>query len=133
MSADQNEKLARRFYESTAPGHREALRGIQASHVVYDLPEGMPAGAGHFEGLEGRARAIPYALYGAFDVHFARKSSSSPRGPSSWSVTSKAGPGRRPCLVRVPFVHIWTVADNHLQRMRGFTDTAVLARALAAS
>jgi ketosteroid isomerase-like protein len=35
--------------------------------------------------------------------------------------------------VRVPFVHIWTVADNHLQRMRGFTDTAVLARALAAS
>jgi ketosteroid isomerase-like protein len=33
--------------------------------------------------------------------------------------------------VRVPFVHIWTVTDNHLQRMRGFTDTAMLARALA--
>ena len=39
-----NEKLVRAFYEATVPGHRNALRGIQAPHVIYDLPEGMPIG-----------------------------------------------------------------------------------------
>lgn len=48
---EENEKLVRAFYEATVPGHREALRGIQAPHVIYDLPEGMPIGCGHFEGL----------------------------------------------------------------------------------
>ena len=48
----ENEKLVRAFYEATAPGHRESLRGLQAPHVVYDMPQGMPAGGGHFEGLQ---------------------------------------------------------------------------------
>jgi ketosteroid isomerase-like protein len=30
----------------------------------------------------------------------------------------------------VAFVHIWTVRDGHLQRLRAYTDTALLARAL---
>ena len=30
-----------------------------------------------------------------------------------------------------PFVHIWTVREGYLQRLRAFTDTALLARALA--
>jgi len=133
MSAAENEKLARRFYESTAPGHREALRAIQASHVVYDLPEGMPAGAGHFEGLEDVLERFLTPFYGAFDVHFT---------PEEFIVAEQTvvvvgrieGKTRKTSApVRVPFVHIWTIADNHLQRMRGFTDTAVLARALATS
>jgi hypothetical protein len=49
---EENEKLVRAFYEATAPGHRESLRGLQAPHVIYDLPEGMPMGCGHFEGLQ---------------------------------------------------------------------------------
>ena len=36
---EENERLVRTFYESTAPGHRERLRAIQAPHVVYDMPE----------------------------------------------------------------------------------------------
>ncbi len=47
---EENEKLVRAFYEATVPGHRESLRGLQAPHVIYDLPEGMPIGCGHFEG-----------------------------------------------------------------------------------
>ena len=47
-----NQKLVRAFYEATAPGHRARLRAIQSPHVVYDIPEGMPIGAGHFEGLQ---------------------------------------------------------------------------------
>ena len=40
---EENEKPVRAFYEATVLGHRESLRGLQAPHVVYDLPEGFPA------------------------------------------------------------------------------------------
>ena len=56
----ENEKLVRAFYEATVPGHREALRGIQAPHVIYDLPQGMPIGCGHFEGSPGRTRPLSH-------------------------------------------------------------------------
>lgn len=48
---EENEKRVRAFYDATVPGHREALSSLQAPHVVYDLPVGMPVGGGHFEGL----------------------------------------------------------------------------------
>ena len=47
MSEADNENRVRAFYEATAPGHRESLRGLQAPHVIYDLPLGMPVGCGH--------------------------------------------------------------------------------------
>ena len=50
-----NEKLVRAFYEATAPGHRARLRALQSPHVVYDMPEGMPIGAGHFGGMSSRS------------------------------------------------------------------------------
>ena len=66
----ENEKLVRAFYEATVPGHRNALRGIQAPHVIYDLPEGMPIGCGHFEGLQDVLERFLTSFYGALDVHF---------------------------------------------------------------
>jgi uncharacterized protein len=33
--------------------------------------------------------------------------------------------------INVPFAHVWTVREGYLQRLRAFTDTAVLAHALA--
>ena len=33
--------------------------------------------------------------------------------------------------VDVPFAHVWTVREGYLQRLRAFTDTALLAHALA--
>jgi hypothetical protein len=66
----ENEKLARAFYEATVPGHREALRGIQAPHVIYDLPEGMPIGCGHFEGFQDVLDRFLTSFYGALDVRF---------------------------------------------------------------
>ena len=47
MSEADNENRVRAFYEATAAGHRESLRGLQAPHVMYDLPLGMPVGCGH--------------------------------------------------------------------------------------
>ena len=40
MSEADNENRVRAFYEATAAGHRESLRGLQAPHVIYDLPLG---------------------------------------------------------------------------------------------
>src|SRR5947207_15895610 len=68
--SEENEKRVRAFYEATVPGHREALRGLQAPHVVYDLPEGMPIGCGHFEGLQDVLERFLTSFYGALDVRF---------------------------------------------------------------
>ena len=70
MTQEENEKRVRAFYEATVPGHREALRGLQAPHVIYDMPEGMPMGCGHFEGLQDVLDGFLTSFYRALDVHF---------------------------------------------------------------
>ncbi|MGH8651569.1 MAG: hypothetical protein ACREYE_05025 [Gammaproteobacteria bacterium] len=70
MTEEENEKRVRAFYEATVPGHRESLRGLQAPHVVYDMPEGMPIGCGHFEGLHDVLDRFLTSFYRALDVHF---------------------------------------------------------------
>ena len=67
---EENEKRVRAFYEATVPGHRESLRGLQAPHVVYDMPKGMPMGCGHFEGLQDVLERFLTSFYQALDVHF---------------------------------------------------------------
>jgi ketosteroid isomerase-like protein len=127
---EETEKRVRAFYEATAPGHRESLRGLQASGVVYDLPEGMPVGSGHFEGLEDVLERFLTSFYGALDVHFVAEEfvAADERVVAIGRIQGKTRKAGVP--VDVPFVHVWTVRDGHLQRMRAFTDTATLARAL---
>ncbi len=128
---DENEKLVRVFYESTAPGHRERLWAIQAPHVVYDLPEGMPVGAGHFAGLEDILERFLTSFYGALDVRFLADEFVA-AGDTVVAIGRIKGKTRKGSVpVDVPFAHVWTVSDGSLRRMRAFTDTAVLARALA--
>src|SRR6266852_2660122 len=67
---EENEKRVRAFYEATVPGHRESLRGLQAPHIVYDMPKGMPIGCGHFEGLQDVLDRFLTSFYSALDVHF---------------------------------------------------------------
>ena len=67
---EENEKRVRAFYEATAPGHRESLRGLQSPHVVYDMPEGLPIGCGHFVGLQDVLERFLTSFYRALDVHF---------------------------------------------------------------
>ena len=70
MTEEKNEKRVRAFYEAAVPGHRESLRGLQASRVVYDMPEGMPIGCGHFVGLQDVLDRFLTSFYRALDVHF---------------------------------------------------------------
>jgi uncharacterized protein len=128
---EDNEKRVRAFYEATVPGHREALRGLQAPHVVYDLPEGMPIGCGHFEGLQDVLERFLTSFYRALDVRFVTEEFIS-AGENVVAIGRIQGKTRKAAVpVDVPFVHVWTVREGYLQRMRAFTDTAVLARALA--
>ena len=127
----QNEKLVRAFYEATVPGHREALRGLQAPHVVYDLPEGMPVGCGHFEGLQDVLERFLTSFYRALDVRFIAEEFIA-SGNEVVALGRIKGQTRVAAVaVDVPFAHVWTVRDGYLQRLRAFTDTAVLAHALA--
>ena len=127
----EEEKRVRAFYEATVPGHREALWGLQAPHVVYDLPKGMPVGCGHFEGLEDVLERFLANFYGAFDVRFIADEFIA-AGESVVAIGRIEGKTRTGSVpVDVPFAHVWTVAGGYLQRLRAFTDTALLARALA--
>jgi uncharacterized protein len=127
----ENEKLVRAFYEATVPGHREALRGIQAPHVIYDLPEGMPDRMWTFRGSPGRTRPLLTRFYGVFDVRFVAEEFIA-AGEHVVALGRIEGKTRKGAVsIDVPYAHVWTVRDGYLQRLRAFTDTAVLAHALA--
>ena len=126
----ENEKLVRAFYEATVPGHREALRGLQAPHVVYDLPEGMPVGCGHFEGLQDVLDRFLTSFYGALDIRFVAEEFIA-GGEQVVALGRIEGKTRKAGVpVDVPFAHVWTIREGYLQRLRAFTDTAVIANAL---
>jgi uncharacterized protein len=127
----ENEQRVRAFYEATAPGHRESLRGLQAPHVVYDMPEGMPIGCGHFMGLQDVLERFLTSFYRALDVHFIAEEFIA-AGDEVVAFSRIQGQTRKAGVpVDLPFAHVWTVREGYLQRLRAFTDTALLAHALA--
>lgn len=129
--SEENEKRVRAFYEATVPGHRESLWRLQAPHVVYDLPDGMPVGSGHFEGLLDVTERFLKSLYGACDVRFVAEEFIT-GGEHVVAIGPIGGTTRKAAVpVDVPFVHIWAVREGYLQRLRAFTDTELMARALA--
>ena len=131
IEEEENEKRVRAFYEATAPGHRESLWGLQAPNVVYDIPEGMPIGCGHFHGLQDVLERFLTSFYKALDVHFVAEEFIA-AGDEVVALGRIQGKTRKTAVpVDVPFAHVWTVRDGYLQRLRAFTDTAVLAQALA--
>jgi len=131
MSVTDNENRVRAFYESTAPGHRESLRGLQSPHVVYDLPHGMPIGCGHFEGLQDVLERFLTSFYTALDVHFVAEEFIA-SADEVVALGRIEGATRKAAVpINVPFAHVWKVRESYLQRLCAFTDTAVLAQALA--
>ncbi len=131
MNDSENQKLVRSFYQATVPGHRESLRGIQAPHVIYDLPAGMPVGCGHFEGLQDVLERFLTSFYAALDVHFIAEEFID-GGENVVALGRIQGQTRKAAVpVSVPFAHVWTVRDWYLHRLRAFTHSALLARALA--
>lgn len=95
------------------------------------MPEGMPVGAGRFEGLQDILERFLASFYDALDVHFVAEEFVA-GGEHVVAIGRIEGATRK---ARVPidigFVHVWTVRDGRLHRLRAFTDTAALARALA--
>ena len=131
MSEADNEHRVRAFYEATIPGHRESLRGLQAPHVIYDLPLGMPIGCGHFEGLQDVLERFLTSFYQALDVRFIAEEFIS-AGDQVVALGRIEGQTQKAAVpLNVPFAHVWIVRDGYLQRLRAFTDTAVIAHALA--
>ena len=126
-----NEKVVRAFYEATAPGHRARLRALQSPHVAYDIPDGMPVGAGHFEGLQDILERFLTSFYGAFDVRFVAEEFIAGKEHVVAIGRIKGATREARVPIDIAFVHVWTVGNGRLQRLRAFTDTAVLTRALA--
>jgi ketosteroid isomerase-like protein len=126
------ETIVRSFYDALAPGHRERVFSLQDAHIVYELPDGMPTGGGRFQGLKDVLERFLPGFYGALDVHFAVEDIIA-SGEHVVAIGRLQGKTREGAIrIDVPFVHAWTVQDNRLQRLRFFTDTAILTQAINA-
>jgi ketosteroid isomerase-like protein len=127
---DDTKSHVRAFYDALAPGHREPLFGLQSAHVVYELPEGMPTGGGRFEGLQDLLSRFLPRFYAAFDARFVPDEmiAEGDRVVVVGHLKGRTREGGVP--IDVPFAHVWTVEDHRLTRLRGYIDTAMLARAL---
>jgi ketosteroid isomerase-like protein len=129
MTGD-SETIVRSFYDAIVPGHRERVFSLQDAHIVYELPDGMPTGGGRFEGLKDVLERFLPDFYGALDVHFAVEDfvTSGEHVVAIGRIQGKTRKGAVP--IDVPFVHVWTVRDDRLQRLRFFTDTEILTQAI---
>jgi len=104
---------------------------VRSTAIVFGLPEGMPIGCGHFEGLQDVLERFLTSFYGALDVRFIAEEFIS-AGENVVALGRIQGKTRKAAVpVDVPFAHVWTVREGYLQRLRAFTDTALLAHALA--
>jgi ketosteroid isomerase-like protein len=71
------------------------------------------------------------SFYRALDVHFVAEEFIA-AGENVVALGRIQGKTRKAAVpVDVPFAHVWTVREGYLQRLRAFTDTALLAQALA--
>jgi ketosteroid isomerase-like protein len=123
IEEEENEKRVRAFYEATAPGHRESLWGLQAPNVVYDIPEGMPIGCGHFHGLQDVLERFLTSFYKALDVHFVAEEFIA-AGDEVVALGRIQGKTRKAAVpVDVPFAHVWTVRDEQVVAFEQITDT----------
>jgi ketosteroid isomerase-like protein len=91
----------------------------------------MLVGGSRFGGLQDVLERFLTSFYRAFDVHFVAEDLIA-AGKHVVALGRIYGQVRTTTVpIDVPFVHIWTVREGYLQRLRAFTDTALLARALA--
>ena len=127
----EHEQHVRAFYDALAPGHREPLFGLQSAHVVYELPAGMPTGGGRFHGIVDVFERFVVSFHAALDVRFVPEEflSDGEQVVVLGTLEGRTREGDVP--IHLPFVHVWTIRDHLLERLRFFTDTAILARALA--
>ena len=128
-----SEKRVRAFYDAIIPGYRERVCSLQSSQVVYELPEGMPTGGGRFEGVPEVPEKFLPAFYGAFDVRFLAEEFIAADEQVVAIGRLKGNTRAEGVPIDVPFAHVWTVRDGRLARLRVYTDTAVLAKALGAT
>jgi ketosteroid isomerase-like protein len=95
------------------------------------MPEGLPIGCGHFVGLQDVLERFLTSFYRALDVHFIAEEFIAAR-EEVVALGRIQGKTRKAAVpVDLPFAHVWTVREGYLQRLRAFTDTALLANALA--
>ncbi len=126
----ENERRVRAFYDAIIPGRRENVCSLQATNIVYEVPEGMPTGGGRFEGIPDIPENFLPQFCGAFDVRFTPEEfiAAGDRVVATGRIVGKTREGNVP--IDVPFAHVWTVGDAGLERLQIFTDTALLAAAL---
>ena len=92
--------------------------------------KGCPWVTAIFKGLQDVLERFLTSFYGAFHVRFVAEEFIA-AGDEVVALGRIGGKTRKAGVpIDVPFAHVWTVREGYLQRLRAFTDTAVLAHAL---
>jgi len=121
------------FYEALAPGHREALLALQSAHIVYELPEGMPAGAGRFEGMQALLERFLPDFYAAFDARFVPEETIA-QGDRVVVLGSETARVRSTgTVVDLDWVHVFGLRNGKVTAFQEFFDTAAVVAAMGAA
>jgi len=129
MSNSPNTSVVRRLYE--ARGNPEIIRQVLARDVRWEVVDGFPYG-GVYVGLDTLLRDFFGRLFMDFDEFMANGSEFFESGEHVIALGSYSGRARltgRTFTAR--FVHVWTLRDGQIVRLRQCADTIQLARVLS--
>jgi len=127
VSDSANIAVVRRFYESK--GDPAVTQEVLAPDITWDITPGFQGG-GVYHGLDSVLNDFFGSLSGHFDAFFPIGEEFYTDGDhviasGHYEVTTKTGTS-----VQVRFIHLWTVRDGKLARLRQAADSLVLDRAL---
>jgi ketosteroid isomerase-like protein len=126
MSDSPNIAVVRRFYGSK--GDPAVVQEVMASDLVWDITPGFPGG-GIYHGLAGLNEFFT-GVFSRFDAFSAVGEEFYADGDHVIALGHYEGTTKTGTDVRVRFIHLWTLRDGKLTRLRQAADSLVVDRAL---
>jgi uncharacterized protein len=127
MSDPATIAVVRRFYDSK--GDPAVTAEVMAADIVWDITPGFPGG-GVYHGLDSVVNDFFGPLFGRFDTFHAVGEEFYGDGDQVTALGRYQGTTKTGTSVQVRFIHLWTVRDGKLARLRQAADSLVIDRAL---
>ena len=129
--SQQDVQTIREGYEAFNRNDISDVLGRFDPEIEFHEPGGGRAPKGTFTGPQAVAEKVFSTVPDNFEDFRADPEQFIDAGEHVVVVGRFRGRSKSAVTLDAPFVHVWTVGDGYLQRMRAFTDTALLTRALA--
>jgi uncharacterized protein len=127
MSDSANVAVVRRMYESK--GDPAVTKEVMDPGIVWDITPGFPGG-GIYHGFDSVVNDFFGPLFGRFDAFYPVGEEFYADGDHVIASGHYEGTTKTGTSVQVRFIHLWTVRDGKLARLRQAADSLVVDRAL---